>query len=124
MSQQLIETIFSLSNDIRYVAIYSNKKLLTSSRSGTKGASSSESDKYEELLVNPTLLALVKQRGDIDCGGVEFLLVRYGNFYQFVSPIDSGHISICIEPHADPLKLVEPIRSVLNQSDLLMQCEC
>lgn len=32
-------------------------------------ASSSESDRYEELLVNPTLITLARQRGEIDCGG-------------------------------------------------------
>lgn len=117
--QKLIATILSLSNDIRYVAIYHDNALAMSSKSDTAGASSSESDKYEELLVNPTLLTLVKQRGDIDCGGAEFVLIRYGNFYQFVAPLENGHISICIEPYADPLELVEPIRDALHQNGVL-----
>ena len=75
-------------------------------------ASSTGSDKYEELIVNPTILTLVKQRGDIDCGGAKFVLIRYGNFYQLVAPIKNGHVSVCIEPHADPLNLVEPILNV------------
>lgn len=116
--QQLIETIFSLSPDIRYIAIYNNRELTVSSKPGVVGASSSESDKYEELIVNPTVLTLVKQRGEIDCGGAKFVLIRYGNFYQFVSPTAGGHISICIEPQADPLKLVESIQSMLSQSGL------
>ncbi|HEX6048536.1 MAG TPA: hypothetical protein VFZ21_04685 [Gemmatimonadaceae bacterium] len=33
-------------------------------------------DRYEELIVNPTLITLTKQRGDIDCGGLEFLVIR------------------------------------------------
>jgi hypothetical protein len=33
------------------------------------GASSSESDRCEELLVNSTLLTLTHQSGEIDCGG-------------------------------------------------------
>ncbi len=114
--QQVIDSILTLSEDIRYVAIYSHGELVTSSRPGTAGASSSESDKYEELLVNPTLLTLVNQRGNIDCGGAEFVLVRYGNFYQIVMPIVDGHISICVEPYADPLKLIEPIRVALRGS--------
>jgi len=112
--QRLIETILSLSENIRYVAIYNHGELVTSSRSGTAGASSSESDKYEELIVNPTILTLVKQRGNIDCGGAEFVLIRYGNFYQIVMPIAKGHISICVEPHADPLKLIEPTMKALH----------
>jgi hypothetical protein len=116
--QQLIEDIVSLSVDIRYVAVYLNGELMTVSRPGAAAASSSESDKYEELIVNPTLLTLVKQRGDIDCGGLRHVLVRYGNFYQLVMPIRNGHISICIEPVADPLRLVEPVQSELTRHGL------
>lgn len=112
--QKLMDALFALSQDIRYVAVYDRGELTTASRPGTTGASSSESDRYEELLVNPTLLTLVTQRGNIDCGGLEFVLVRYGNFYQLVKPMTHGHISICVEPHADPLKLIEPIQNILN----------
>jgi len=107
--KEFIEEMFELSKDIRYVAVYHQGKLTTSARPDLRAASSSESDKYEELIVNPTLLTLVKQRGDIDCGGSKFVLVRYGNFYQFVAPAGTGHISVCIEPDANPLKLAEPI---------------
>ena len=115
---QLIEELLSLSNDVRYVAVYLNGELLTSSKAGTVGASSSESDKYEELIVNPTLLTLVKQRGDIDCGGARYVLVRYGNFYQLIAPIRNGHVSICLEPYVDPLRLVEPVQSVMSRHGL------
>jgi len=112
----LIETILLLSENIRYVAIYNHDKLATSSRSGTTGASSSDSDKYEELIVNPTLLTLVTQRGNIDCGGAKFISVRYGNFHQIIMPMAKGHISICVEPHADPLNLIEPIVNIVSQA--------
>jgi len=116
--QQLIETIFSLSEDIRYIAVYTDGKLISSYKQGVAAASSSESDKYEELIVNPTILTLAKQRGNIDCGGAEFVLIRYGNFYQFIVPMQNGHVSVCIEPHADPLRLAEPIQSALNHHRL------
>lgn len=117
-TKKLTEVIFALSPDIRYVAIYSDGELTSSSKPGTTGASSSESDKYEELIVNPTILTLVKQRGNIDCGGAEFVLIRYGNFYQLVMPMAKGHISICIEPNADPLQLVESFRNACDRSGL------
>ena len=110
----MIEAIFSLSEDIRYVAVYRGDKLDSSAKQGLVGASSMGSDKYEKLIVNPTILTLVKQRGDIDCGGAKFVLIRYGNFYQFVAPIKNGHVSVCIEPHANPLNLVEPILNVVR----------
>jgi flavin-dependent dehydrogenase len=47
--------------------------------------------------VNPTLLKLVQQRGDIDCGGMQYVIIRYGNFYQWVTPIKDGHVSIGLE---------------------------
>ncbi len=115
--ERLIKTIFSLSKHIRYVAIYSDGKLTSSSRSSTAGASSSESDQYEELIVNPTLLTLVTRRGNLDCGGAEYVLVRYGNFYQIVMPMANGHISICVEPYADPLGLIEPVSNAINSKD-------
>jgi hypothetical protein len=43
-------------------------------------ASASVSDRYEELILNPAVLGLTRERGRIDCGGLEFVLVRYGNF--------------------------------------------
>jgi len=73
----MIEDIFAISDNVRYVAIYRDGKLETRSKGGTEGASSLETDRYEELLVNPTLIKLASQRGNIDCGGLEYLIVRY-----------------------------------------------
>lgn len=117
-SQDLIDKIFHLSADIRYVAVYTRGELAMASQEGRQGASSSSSDTYEELLVNPTVLTLTRQRGNIDCGGLAYVLIRYGNFFQLVMPLAEGHLSVCIEPHADPLALVGPIREVVqNQLD-------
>ena len=80
----MIDRIFSISSDVRYVAIYRGGELETQTKGNTEGASSSESDKYKELIANPVMLKAATQRGNIDCGGPEFLLVRYGNFFQFV----------------------------------------
>lgn len=48
--RESIDLIFALSQDIRYVAIYLGGRLFSFSKPGTAGASSSESDKYEELI--------------------------------------------------------------------------
>ena len=84
--EALKNQIFSISDYVRYVAIYANDKLISGEKSSIKNTSSSESDKYEELIVNPTLLKLVIQRGNIDCGGVEYVIIRYGSFFEFVMP--------------------------------------
>jgi len=109
----MIDAIFDLSPNIRYVAIYRDGALEAKARADARNASSSESDRYEELLVNPTLLKLASQRGDIDCGGLHYLLVRYGNFFQFVLPADWGHVSVCIEPDADPVQIGLRVKALL-----------
>lgn len=106
----MIEAIFSLSDDIRYVAIYREGQLEMKARDGAADASSPESDRYEELLVNPALITLASQRGNIDCGGLDYLVVRYGNFFQFVLPTDWGHVSVCIEKTADPVAIGELVK--------------
>jgi hypothetical protein len=101
----MLEDIFAISEAIRYVAIYRDGQLQSRSKSGLSGASATESDRYEELLVNPTLLKLASQRGNIDCGGLEYLVIRYGSFFQLVLPVAEGHVSICIEKSADPIRI-------------------
>ncbi len=113
-AEHLSDEVLAASNYIRYVAVYRDGQLLLRERTGLKNASSSESDKYEELIVNPTLLKLVTQRGEIDCGGVRFVLIRYGNFYQCVVPISGGHISLGMEPNCDPLTVFETVRGVIQ----------
>ena len=110
--EPLKEKIFAVSHKIRYVAIYANDTLISSERPGIENTSSSESDKYEELIVNPTLLKLVTQRGNIDCGGAEYVIIRYGSFYEFVMPIQNGHISVGIELNSDLMKIVAAIQSL------------
>lgn len=94
---RLVTSIFDLSKDVRYVAVYDGTDLTSRSRPGQTPSSDGDSDTYEELLVNPTLLLLTKQRGNIDCGGLRHVLVGYGHFGQLVVPLDKGHISICLE---------------------------
>ena len=55
---QLIDALFGLSPDVRYVAVRQGTALTLRAREGLAGASSAESDRYEKLLVNPALLTL------------------------------------------------------------------
>jgi hypothetical protein len=107
------DAIFAVSPAIRYVAVGRGQDVQLQERPGLADASSSESDRYEELLVNPTLITLARQRGEIDCGGLDYLVVAYGSFFQLVLPIDGGHVSVAIERSESPTALVEPIREAL-----------
>src|SRR6187399_2441551 len=114
MSSTMHDEIFSISTQVRYVAVYRDGQLSSRSRAGTTAASGDESDKYEELFVNPTLLKLASQRGNIDCGGLNYIIVRYGNFFQFVLPTAWGHDSVCFEPTADPVALGGQVQRVVQ----------
>ena len=108
-----IAGIFGLSPSVRYVALYRGGHLTMASRPDLAGPSGGESDKYEETIVNPTLVTLLTQRGNIDCGGLEYVLIRYGSFFALVMPLSDGHATIGIETSAEPLGLVPRLRDIL-----------
>jgi hypothetical protein len=114
--ESVLEQIFALTTDIRYVALYRDGELLTSQRPGVQAASAAESDKYEELFVNPTMLKAATQRGNLDCGGLEYVLIRYGNFYQLVIPRSWGHASLCFELRSNPLEHAKRVSSIVEGS--------
>jgi hypothetical protein len=112
MSQtdDFVSSIFRLGPQVRYVAVAEDQDVKTRQRSDLSGASSSESDRFEELLVNPALILLTRQRGNIDCGGLNYLIVRYGNFAQIVVPLPSGgHVSVAVEPDANPVLVAQAV---------------
>ena len=116
MSQKnnIIRDLFNNFEDIRYVAIYMDHELLSVQREASLDNSSETTDHYEELLVNPALITLARQRGNIDCGGLRFLIVGYGNFYQLIKEIKGGHISICLDKQSNLTTLPETIFSFLE----------
>jgi hypothetical protein len=84
-------------------------------RPDLRDASSNVSDRFEELLVNPTLLLLAQQRGDIDCGGLRYIIIRYGHFFQVVVPNpQGGHVSVAVEPDSDPVPIAEAVADLLH----------
>ena len=105
--------VFAISPDIRYVAVADGQQVQMRSRPDLLNASSSDSDLYEELLVTPALLTLATQRGNIDCGGLRYLIVGYGHFHQLVIPRPSGHVSIAFELGANPLDHLQAILRVM-----------
>jgi hypothetical protein len=106
----LHDDVFAISPEIRYVAAAHGQQVQMRSRPDLRDASSSDSDLYEELLVNPTLLT---QRGNIDCGGLRYLIVGYGHFHQLVIPGPAGHVSIAFELGANPADYLPAIMGVI-----------
>jgi len=113
-ADEILSSAFALGDHIRYVAVADGPDVLLQERSGLSDASSSDSDRYEELLVNPTLLVLTRQRGEIDCGGLRYVIVRYGNFAQVVVPNpDGGHVSVAVAAGHDPVDVADAIEQLL-----------
>ena len=114
-TEELTSAIFSLGPQVRYVAVARGQDVTLGERPELTGASSAESDRYEELLVNPALIVLGRQRGEIDCGGLRFIIVRYGNFAQVVVPhSDGGHVSVAVEPEHDPMPIAEAVIELIS----------
>lgn len=109
------DEVLAIAPCIRYVALASGQRVSMVSRPNLRGASSSESDRYEELLVNPALLTLARQRGEIDCGGLRYVIVGYGNFQQVVIPLRGGHASLAFELDAAPGRYLAEIVAALRR---------
>jgi hypothetical protein len=115
MNTALRDAIFSFGPHIRYVAFGEGQRIETAQRDGIADPSDAGSDFFEELLVNPALLTLARQRGDLDCGGLRHLIVGYGNFDQVIVPTPSGHVSVCVERDADADGVARQVAALLEQ---------
>ena len=115
---ELSDALFALSPLVRYVALLRGKDLQLRERPGLAGASASETDRYEELLVNPAVLTLLRRRGELDCGGLDHVWIRYGNFWTGLFPLADGHLNVGLEPSAVPTELVGRIRAELQRHGL------
>jgi len=113
--EKLLDAILELSPTIRYAALHlGGGEPLLRERQGSAGASA-ESERWDELVVNPVLVELASRRGDVDCGGLDYLVVRYRRFFNLVLPLDGGHLSVVLDPEADPLPMISPIREIAQK---------
>ena len=113
MDEAVLEEILELDGRIRYVAFGERQRVGIRERAGLSNASATASDRFEELLVNPALVTLARQRGEIDCGGLRHIVVAYGNFVQLVIPTVAGHVSIALENGTDAERIAELVAGVL-----------
>jgi len=116
--EDLSRQLFAIGAFIRYVAFGEGQRVSTTERSGLDGASDQISDQFEELFVNPAILTLARQRGELDCGGLRYVAVEYGNFTQLVIPTVSGHVSIALETGTDLRPVAEAVGTILTSNGL------
>ena len=102
----IAKDVFALDPRIRYVAVNRKGAIAELAQSvGHPSFNPAETDRMEELLVNPVALELFSRRGNLDLGGVRFLIVRYGLQYQVILPWPGGHVSVGVEADGDPVAI-------------------
>jgi len=105
--------IFELDASIRYIAVNQGGEIVEmEQRIATFNPI--ETDKMEELIVNPTVLNITKRRGDLDLGGVNFVLIQYGLQYQAIFNYRDGHVSVGIELVSNAISIVNNILNHLQ----------
>lgn len=117
---EITQAVFRLGSQVRYVSVGQGQSVSTAQREDVQAPSASGSDFYEELLVNPALLTLAQQRGNLDCGGLRHLVIAYGNFNQVVVPLPdgTGHLSVCVERDADASAVAAQLQEILGSMPL------
>jgi hypothetical protein len=114
MTVRLAPRLFALDRSIRYVAVNQAGRITEMEQAADWPTSNPpETDRMEELVVNPVVLDAVKRRGDIDLGGVRHVIVRYGKQYQVVLPFEDGHVSVGVESTGDVAGIAEKIGAAL-----------
>jgi hypothetical protein len=104
---ELEQPVFGLGDVVRYVAFGEGQHVYSRQRDNLADSSGLDSDHFEALFVNPALITLARQRGDLDCSGIRYLVVAYGNFSQLVVPTTGGHLSVALDRAADPRLFAE-----------------
>ncbi len=115
MSEKTSARLFDLNPNIRYVAI-NQRGLIVEMEQNPKRPSlnPTETDRMEELIVNPILLELTRRRGNLDMNGMRYLVVRYGTMYELIFPFKDGHLSIGVELNANPTEVADSVAKCLS----------
>lgn len=113
-AQKLIADLFALGS-VGYVALGRGQEVLLRAQPGLETTTSAETNFYEELLVNPTLLTLASQRGGLDCGGLAYIALGYGGFIQMIMRMRDGHVSLGVSSRANVGELAKRMQAVLER---------
>jgi len=107
--------LFRMEPKIRYVAVNQAGRIVEMAQSATHPSyNSCETDRIEELIVNPVMLELAARRGNLDMEGVRYVVIRYGTQYQLLMPYREGHLSVGVEKQDDPLEIARKITAALK----------
>lgn len=116
-ADRLISAIFGLGG-IGYVALCCGQEVLLRPAPGLVSTTTEESNFYEELLVNPTLLKLASQRANLDCEGLRYIAIGYDKFVQLIIQINDGHVSIGVSRKTNTGELAARVQTLLQEHGL------
>lgn len=113
-AEALVADLFALGG-VGYVALGSDQEVLMRHTPGLETDTTSTSNFFEELLVNPTLLRLAGQRARLDCGDLSYVAVGYGDFTQLILPMENGHVSLGVARTAPVREMAQQVADVLER---------
>lgn len=106
----LADDIFRWEPKVRYVAVNQNGRIEEMTQSPAHPTyNPHDTDRIEELVVNPIVLEITRRRGMLDMGGVRHVVIRYGTQYQLLIPYREGHLSVGVELHDDPYEIAKTL---------------
>lgn len=114
---RIADRLFELSPAIRYVAVNQGHRIVEMAQSPKwPSRNPADTDRMEELLVNPVLLELATRRGELDLSGVRYVVIRYGVLDELVFPYGNGHLSVGVEPGADLMRVADDVEKDIRLS--------
>jgi len=114
MPAALAPRLFAADPNVRYVAVNQNGRITEmEQRAAWSSLNPSETDRLEELVVNPIVLEAASRRGNIDLDGVRAVIIRYGLLDQVILPFGSGHVSVGVQQGADVVRIAAMAADVL-----------
>jgi hypothetical protein len=112
---KLSPQLFRLEPKIRYVAVNQGGRIVEMEQSPSHPSyNPQETDRMEELIVNPVVLELAARRGNLDMDGIRYVIIRYGTQYQLLMPYGEGHVSIGVELRDDPVEIASKVAQALS----------
>lgn len=113
--EKLSAHLFRLEPRIRYVAVNQNGQIVEMEQSPSHPTlNPHDTDRIEELIVNPIVLEIAARRGNLDMDGVRYVVIRYGTQFQVLMPYRDGHISIGVNAQDDPVAIAQTVAAALQ----------
>lgn len=99
--ERIMDAAFALGG-VGYVAVENAGRVAMRLHQRIETATTEETNFYEEYLVNPTVIGLVGRRAALDCGGLRYVAIGYGDFIQVLAPLaGGGHVSVGVAKGRD-----------------------